>query len=154
MQVKDIMSTEVISVTLETEVKEVANILTEKKIHGVPVVDKNNKVIGIVTETNFFARVNGDLYLSKFVKNIKENKLPDVDDLNKKNEITPGTTVENIMTKKCVTVNPDLEIDELFEVFRKRGFYTIPVTDKDNSLVGVVTLADIIAMSAKKSQAE
>lgn len=154
MQVQDIMSKDIISVKPTTEVKDVASMLTEKKIHGVPVVDESNKVIGIVTETNFFARVGGDLYLSTFVKTITKNKLPDVDDLNRKNNITAKTTVENIMTRKCVTVNPEMGIEDLFEVFRKNGFYTIPVVDKEGILVGVVTLADIIAMSAKISQSE
>ncbi|MDX9913807.1 MAG: CBS domain-containing protein [Candidatus Moranbacteria bacterium] len=154
MQVQDIMAKDIISVEPTTEVKDVANLLTEKKIHGVPVVDKDKKVIGIVTETNFFARVNGDLYLSKFVKAIKRNKLPDIGDLDGENEITAKTTVENIMTKNCVTVEPEMNIEELFEVFRKNGFYTIPVADKEGVLVGVVTLADIIAMSAKMNQSE
>jgi CBS-domain-containing membrane protein len=149
MQVKDIMTTDVVSVFVDTEVKDVARILTEKKIHGVPVVDKNKKIIGIVTETNFFANVDGDLYLSKFVKTIQKNKLPDVDDLENKSNINAKATVESIMTKNCVTVDPEMNIGDLFEVFRKRGFYTVPVADKEGVLIGVVTLADIIAMSAK-----
>ncbi|MFZ2154176.1 MAG: CBS domain-containing protein [Candidatus Moraniibacteriota bacterium] len=150
MQVKDIMVTEVIYVEPETEVSEVARLLTEKRIHGVPVVDKDKKIIGIVTETNFFAQVDGDLYLSKFVKNIKENKLPDVEHLNSEELITAKTTVDSIMTKHCISVTPETPIDELFEIFRKRGFYTIPVADEEDHLLGVVTLADVIAMSAKK----
>lgn len=154
MQVQDIMAKDIIFVEPTTEVKDVANLLTEKKIHGVPVVDKDKKVIGIVTETNFFARVDGDLYLSKFVKTIKQNKLPDIGDLDEGNKINSKTTAENIMTKNCVTVDPEMGIEELFEVFRKNGFYTIPVTDKEGVLVGIVTLADIIAMSAKMGHIE
>lgn len=154
MQVKDIMTKDVISVSLDTEVKDVANLLTEKRIHGVPVIDADKKIIGIVTETNFFAKVDGDLYLSKFVKTIKRNKLPDIDDLNKKNEITSSTKVDSIMTKDCITVSPEMSIEELFEVFRKNGFHTIPVADENKILVGIITLADIIAMSAKINQAE
>lgn len=154
MQVKDIMIKDVVAVNLKTEVSEVAKLLTEKKIHGVPVVDENNKIIGIVTETNFFAKVDGDLYLSKFVKTIKQSKLPDIDHSDNDKEITAETTVANIMTRDCVTVSPEMNIEELFEVFRKHGFYTIPVADEKGILMGVVTLADIIAMSAKISQAE
>lgn len=149
MQVKDIMTTDVISVFTHTEVKNVAEILIKEKIHGVPVVDKDRKVIGIVTETNFFAKVDGDLYLSKFVKDVQENKLPDVSDLNKNNEIKSETTVEDIMTKNCTTVRPEMELEELFEVFRKKGYRTIPVTDANGILEGIVTLSNIIAISAK-----
>ncbi|KKP84254.1 MAG: CBS domain containing protein, partial [Candidatus Moranbacteria bacterium GW2011_GWF1_35_5] len=94
MQVKDIMTKDVMFVFDHTTVNNVADILTKERIHGVPVVDKDRKVIGIVTETNFFAKVDGDLYLSKFVKTIKKNKLPDVKDLKNKNEIKAKIIVE------------------------------------------------------------
>ena len=71
--------------------------------------------------------------------------------MNAKNEIKPETTVEDIMTKNCTTVLPEMEIEELFEVFRRKGFRTIPVTDANGILEGVVTLANIIAISAKVS---
>lgn len=150
MQVKDIMNADVISVSIDTRVDEVANILVEKKIHGVPVVDENKKIIGIVTETNFFAKVDGDFYLSQFIKNIKKSKLPDVDDLNSDSKITPETKVGEIMTKNCVFVDPEMDADELFAVFRKYGFHTIPVANKDGILCGIVSIADIIAMSTGK----
>ena len=149
MQVKDIMTKDVIFVFDHTTVNNVADILTKERIHGVPVVDKDRKVIGIVTETNFFAKVDGDLYLSKFVKTIKKNKLPDVRDLKNQNEIKVETTVGDIMTKNCVTVSPEMKVEELFEVFRKKGFHTIPVVDKNGILEGIVSLANIIAISVK-----
>lgn len=149
MQTKDIMTKDVISVFANTEVKNIAEILTKERIHGVPVIDKDRKVIGIVTETNFFARVDGDLYLSKFVKSVQEKKLPDMELLKNKPEINARTTAQEIMTKNCVTANPELELEELFEIFRKKGFHSIPVTNEDGTLEGIVTLADIIAFSAK-----
>lgn len=151
MQVKDVMTKEVIAVTIDTDIKDVANILTEKRIHGVPVIDNEKKVIGIVTETNFFSRLRGEEGLSDFVKNIKENKLPDVKHFNDKNEIESITKVENIMTKNCTTVSVEMDITELFEIFRKKGYHTIPVANKDGVLEGIVTIADIISISAKLS---
>lgn len=149
MQVKDIMTKDVISVFENTEVKNIAEILTKERIHGVPVIDKDRKVIGIVTETNFFARVDGDAYLSKFVKSVQEKKLPDMELLKNKPEINAKTTAREIMTENCVTASPELELAELFEIFRKRGFHSIPVANEEGTLEGIVTLADIIAYSAK-----
>jgi len=150
MKVKDIMNKDVISVSVDNSVAEVAKILVENKIHGVPVVDENNKITGIITETNFFAKVDGEFYLAQFVKNVKENKLPDVTGLKSENEITPETKVEEIMTKKCVFVDPEMNTDELFEVFRRYGFHTIPVAEEGGILCGIVSLADIIGMSTGK----
>jgi len=150
MKVKDIMSKEVFTAQPEMNISEVTKILAENKIHGVPVVDENKKIIGIITETNFFAKVNGEPVLSQFVENVKENKLPDVGDLKVRDEIDAETKVKEIMTKDCVTIDPEMETEELFEVFRKRGFHTIPVADAEGILCGIVSVADLIAMSAKK----
>lgn len=150
MKVKDIMNKEVVAVSADTAVSEVAGILVEKKIHGVPVVNEENKIIGIITETNFFAKVDGDFYLTQFVQNVKESKLPDPEDLSKENKITPETRVYDIMTKDCIYVDPEMETDELFEVFRKYGFHTIPVATEGGKLCGIVSIADIIKMSTDK----
>lgn len=149
MQVKDIMAKNVMTVTVDTEVKKVVEILTEQRIHGVPVIDEDKKVIGIVTETNFFTRADSDKYMSKFVEAIKEKKLPDPKILKNENEISSQSKVESIMTKNCVTVRPEMDLSELFEVFRKKGYHTIPVADENGVLEGVVTVSDIIAISAK-----
>ena len=150
MKVKEIMNKDVIAVSSDTSVKEVARILTENKIHGVPVIDEGKKIIGIVTETNFFAKVDGEFYLEKFVESVKGSKLPDVDDLNKESKITADTRAEEIMTKDCVFVDPDMEADDLFKVFRKYGFHTIPVAENGGILCGIVSIADLIAMSTNK----
>lgn len=150
MKVKDIMNKNVIAVSKDTSVKEVARILTENKIHGVPVIDENKKIIGIVTETNFFAKVDGEFYLEKFVESVKESKLPDVDDMNKPSQITAETRVEEIMTKDCIFVDPEMDTDDLFKVFRKYGFHTIPVAENGGVLCGIVSIADLIAMSTSK----
>lgn len=150
MKVKDIMNKDVIAVSVDTSVSEVATILTENKIHGVPIVDENRKIIGIVTETNFFAKVDGEFYLAQFVENIKENKLPDVDGLNAENKITSETKVGEIMTENCIYVDPEMDADDLFKTFRKYGFHTIPVATEGGILCGIVSIADIIKMSTEK----
>jgi CBS-domain-containing membrane protein len=154
MQVKDIMTKDVIAVSLDTKVHKVAEILTQERIHGVPVIDQDKKVIGIVTETNFFTKVDGDLYLAKFVKVIKLKKLPDIDNLNNADriKISHNTKVSEIMTLNCITVTDEMDLDELFEIFRKKGYHTLPVINDKKVLVGIVTVADIIAMSSKFAQ--
>ena len=154
MKVKDIMCEKVISVRPDMNISEVAKLLVENKIHGVPVVDEDKKIVGIVTETNFFAKADDKWYLSQFINSVKENKLPDVGDLKEKDELGKETTVKDFMTEGCVTVDPEMEADELFEVFRKRGFHTIPVADAEGILCGIVSVADLIAMSAKKDYTE
>jgi len=48
------------------------------------------------------------------------------------------------MTKKCITVSPNAKITELVNLFRKNELCLLPVIDENNSLAGIVALADII----------
>ena len=56
MVARDIMTTHVITVTSETTVKDVAKILTNNRISGVPVVDRKGKILGIVSEADIIAK--------------------------------------------------------------------------------------------------
>ena len=146
MKVKDIMTNNVICVNLDTEISEIAKILTEKRIHGVPVV-KNEKVVGIITETDFFVGNKHSLYLPSFIEFIKDFKISQKAPLTNKLEFHSimKSKAEDIMTKRCVSVDPDMEIEDLLHVFKEEGFHTLPVIDKEGNLCGIVTLSDIIS---------
>lgn len=148
MKVKDIMTKDVVSVGVDNEMAEVAKILTEKRIHGVPVVEEK-KVIGIITETDFFVGTEHSLYLPSFIEFVKKFKLSN-DTLDfRKNELKNilKAKAADIMTNDCVTIDPEGDIEELFEIFKKRGFHTVPVVDGNKNLCGIVTLADVIALA-------
>ena len=66
MKVNEIMTKNVISVTKQMSVSEVAKILRKYKIHGVPVVEGKH-LIGIITETDFFVKDNVEIYLPSYV---------------------------------------------------------------------------------------
>ena len=63
MKIKEIMTSDVITVGEYMPVTEVAKIVSENKIHAVPVVDGENKVVGIITETEFFTKENASMIL-------------------------------------------------------------------------------------------
>lgn len=146
MKVKDIMTKDVISVNKETEMTMVAKILTEKRIHGVPVAD-NGQVVGIITETDFFVGEKHSLYLPSFVDFVKDFKVFNKASLLNKKDFHDiiKAKAEDIMTSNCVCVDPEMEMDKLLEVFKEKGFHTLPVVD-NNKLIGIVTLSDIISL--------
>ena len=148
MQVKDIMTKKVISVKPEKKVREVAKILIEERIHGVPIVDDDNKVIGIITETDFFAKGENNLYIPSFIDFMQKSKLFRAVSLKKKIELRKilNATAKDVMTKYCITISPEADLSELLKLFRQKKLHTVPVTKKDNSLCGIVSLADIISL--------
>ena len=145
MRVKEIMVEEVISVNPESKITEVASIIFKKGFHGLPVV-KNGKVVGIITEDDFFLKGFDDLYLPSYIQFLKGNRV--VDDLprNIKNKIEKliSAVASDLMSFPCLTVTPETSIEKLMGLIKKTKFTTWPVVDKKKNLVGIVTLADVI----------
>lgn len=147
MQVKDIMTKNVISVSLETKITEVAEIIFKNKFHGVPVVE-GGQVVGIITETDFFTKNSDNFFLPSYIKFLEEN-IPDEklsSDQQEKLRKLLNSQARDIMTSDCVTILADMKIQDLLEFFKTTKFMTIPVVDEKNYLIGIVTFSDILGM--------
>lgn len=145
MKVSDIMTVEVINVKKITPLKEAAGFLAKLRIHGMPVVDDENKVIGIITESDFFTKDSSNIYLPTFLDFIKNNPIDNKENIDGAG-IEQVTRVEDIMTAECKTVSPDLSLKELIFLFKETNFNTFPVTDSDKTLSGIVTVIDVIKL--------
>jgi CBS domain-containing protein len=148
MQIKDVMTKEVISVPEDMPITEVANLLMKHKIHGVPVVDDKNRVVGIVTETDFFMKDAVALYLPAYIDILKapsgQNKRV-VDDIPAAERLVRARA-SDIMTPRCVTLPPEADVEDLLAAVRLNHYKTFPVTDSQYTLLGVVTLIDVISL--------
>lgn len=149
MIVEEIMDKGVITAGLNDSISSVATLLSEKGIHGVPVVDDNKKVLGIVTETDFFTKDSSSIHLPSFIDFIKNEKLDKDVKSNKTLNLILESTVKDIMTTSPLTVSPNLPIHDLINIFREKSLKTIPVVDQENNLKGVVTATDIIKLTLK-----
>jgi CBS domain-containing protein len=123
----------------------VADIIFQNRFHGVPVVE-DNKILGIITEDDFFLKNYDDLYLPAYIKFIKENKL--TDNLPEEIKVKIGKLLsakaKDLMSIECLTVSPDMEVSELMETIKETKFTTFPVTDYEKNIVGIVTLSDVL----------
>jgi CBS-domain-containing membrane protein len=142
-QVADIMTREVITVAPETLLRDLAEILSSKRINGVPVTDKDKKVIGVVCESDL---VNQDkpLHIPTFFF-ILDSFIPMENPWRLEKEIKriTATKVEEICSTPAVTVTSDTDISEVARLMGEKKLYTIPVVD-GGKLVGVVGKADVI----------
>ena len=149
MRVNDIMTRKVFFVFPETKIREAAALMEEYRVHGLPVVEEE-KVVGIVTETDFFVRGLSGFYLPSYIDFIKNIKMTDYvgnnDRKNEKIKKVLNIRVKDIMTKKCITVSSDMTVKKLFEMFNKTKLQVFPVVKKDKTLVGIVTLMDFIKL--------
>lgn len=145
MKIKDIMTTDVVSVSPDTSIANVVEIISRNGFHGLPVVE-GKKVIGIITEDDFFLKNYDDLYLPSYIRFIKENKIAGSlpADIKEKIGKLLSAKAKDLMTTAPITVSPEMETPELMELIKKTRFITFPVVDEVKSIVGIVTLADIL----------
>jgi CBS domain-containing protein len=145
MLIREVMTKEVISVSPDSSVEQVAQLLIGNKIHGVPVVE-NGKPVGMITETDFFTKGSVTIYLPQYIDFLKKGpasgKVPQGRD--EKVGLLLNTKAKDIMSSPCVTISSDEDVSEFFKLVREKKMISVPVVDHAGILVGIVTLADII----------
>lgn len=142
MKASDIMSAPVFTVTPDTQVKDVAAMLFERRISAVPVVDQG-ALVGIVSEADLLHRQEigtesldrgGAWWLRLFSAN------PSVEDYIKAH----ARRVRDVMTRRVVTVGPDASLAEVAQILEKRGIGRVPVVVEADKLVGIVSRANLV----------
>ena len=140
------MKSPVISVNPGDSVQSVAQVLARKKIHGVPVVEEG-RLLGIITETDFFVKETF-VHIPSYIDFLNKTSLHQSFEKEKSKKINKivESKAKDIMSSPCITVSPEDSLEKVFKLFKKTKFATLPVTDKRNSLVGVVTISDVIQL--------
>ena len=148
MQVRDIMTTDVVTVRRDTSVNDIAKLMGERDISGIPVVDEARHIVGIVTELDMIVR-NTRLEMPAFVQVLDLARIPLERPGHYRERLRHmlGTRAADIMTETVVTIGPDAEIEALAELMIKRRFNPVPVVE-NGVLVGIVSRADLIRMTA------
>lgn len=137
------MTTSVITVTPDTSIRELVELLGHHKINGVPVLDENARLVGIVTEADVVDQ-SRKLHIPSFF-NFMDSVIflenPSV--LEKELKKMTGTKVGDIMTGDVKTVTPDTSVQDVATLMSKEHIQTIPVMD-DHRLAGIVGRRDVV----------
>ena len=147
LKVKDIMTTDVVTVTKETTVMELAGLFANRHLSSLPVLDTNGELIGIVTETDLVEQdknlhiptvisiFDWVIYLEsdkKFEKELKK---------------MTGRVVGDIFSTELLTVSPDTSIADVADLLSSRKINALPVVE-GKKLVGIVSRIDLIRSMA------
>lgn len=141
---KEIMTTDVIVANKNDSIADVAELLIKEKIGGLPVVDENNKVVGIISETDIMQKettVDSPRVINFFQGLIFLDDMKKLEDDMKK---IAAYKVEDLMSKDIVTVNENDTFDYIANIMIKESINRVPVVDKDNHLKGIICRYDII----------
>ncbi len=115
MQVKDVMSTNVQSCSVNDDLRKVASIMQSSDIGSMPILE-NNQVVGMITDRDMVIRglTNG----------------------------TANDTIQTIMTNNVVTISPDASLEEAGQLMAQNQIRRLPVVEGGN-LVGMISLGDL-----------
>ncbi|MDO4540453.1 MAG: CBS domain-containing protein [Syntrophomonadaceae bacterium] len=143
MKAREIMTKDVITARPDDKVEDIARVLVDKKISGIPVTDDEGRVLGIVSEKDLLIRateIKAPFYLTLFDSIIYvDNPVRYQQDVKK----FTAAQVKDLMTKKVYSVDEDAETSEIVSIMRKYNINRVPVL-RHGKLVGLVTRNDVL----------
>lgn len=143
--VRDIMMRNVVSVTPDVRIVEVARLLLENDISGVPVVDTQRRVVGVVTERDIMSAPRGKVPLT--LRHLFSRIFLGDGHPRPGEEGLAGSMeapVSSIMTAPAITIKEDLTVEDAARIMDERNVNRIPVVGRDDRLAGIVTRSDIV----------
>lgn len=140
MQASDIMTKALVTATPDTQIDEVARLMTEQGISGVPIADEDGAVIGIVSEGDLLRRVEGaaDRPRGRLARLFLGDGLSATDFVQLR-----GQYARDVMTRDVVTVPPDMPVGEIARLLQAKHIKRVPVV-MGGRLVGLVSRANLL----------
>jgi len=147
MKVKEIMTKDVVSVKPEDSAIEVLKLLFKMQISGLPVIDREQKLVGMFTEKDVLRDILPS-YIEKVGKFIYEE-----DPKSTKKKILELNTIKakQLMRKDVVTTSEDTTLCEAARIMLTQKVRRAPVLDKLGKVVGIVARCDILKALAKEA---
>jgi CBS domain-containing protein len=119
MKAHEVMSVDIEAATEDASVIEVATRMVVGIFNGMPVIDKDGRLVGQITTIDILRAIRKKKSLS-------------------------NTLAKELMTSNPITVQEDTEVDEIIDLMDKYGILMIPVVQKDGRLVGVCSRSDVL----------
>jgi CBS domain-containing protein len=138
MLIKDVMTTEVVTVEPETSLKEAALALARNGISGVPVVGPAGEVLGVLSEADVIAKERTEPKKGGILKWLVDPADPWLQDR------FEATTAGEAMSAPAITITPDRPVSAAAAAMLDEGVNRLPVVDDDGRLVGLVSRGDLV----------
>lgn len=140
LMVRDIMTRDVVTVTPDTSLRDAASLLLELRISGLPVIDKDGKPAGIVTEADFLSALGIPFHHpahslwqtleTMFKYHPNSGKLP--------------VRVADIMAANVITITDDKNLHDAIETMKTHHIKRIVVTDQQHHIQGIITRSNLV----------
>lgn len=140
MQANDVMTQNVITVTPQSDLREIAGLLLEHRISALPVVDEDNKVLGIVSEGDLVRRVETGTERRKswWLREFFQGGMSAGEYLK-----THARKASEIMTPNPITIEENTPLGDIATLLEKNHIKRVPVV-RDGRLVGIISRANLL----------
>ena len=144
MRARDVMYRAVATTTPEATVEDVARLMINLRVSGVPVLDKNGQLVGIITEGDLLRRAETGTgrRRSPWSKWFSANSLMAAEYIK-----SHARRVEDVMTREVVSVGELASLGEIAELMETRRIKRVPVV-QNGKIVGIVSRADLLQVLA------
>lgn len=148
MKVSEIMTEPVFTVSQDRSLEEVAHKMLNNKVGGLPVVDDEGKIVGMVTESDFSAKEHAIPFSRTYAPQLfgewmsKEN-------VDKAYEAARSIQVKEIMSKPAITIREDDTVAEAVRRMLEQKVHRLPVV-RDEIPVGIISRHDLLKMVVQK----
>lgn len=146
VQVRDVMSPDVVTVGLDTPLEQVVELLIQRRLKAVPVIDAG-QVVGIITGGDLLQRGGLGLRLSL------QQRLPADALAEQLRELAAqGKTAADVMTSPAITVQDEARVDEAARLIADKHVKRLPVVNAMGQLVGIISRLDVLTTAASVAQ--
>ena len=135
--VRDVMTRNVVKIKVDADFNEVTNLLSEHRISGLPVVDGDDRVIGVITEADVLsmAGMRKEHAFKDIIRHILGEPL---------SRPKESRRLRDVMSSPAITTGLDADIREVALTLNEKRIKSLPVVDEQGRLIGVISRADIV----------
>ena len=151
MKARDVMVSPVITMGEDDTVRDVAQLLLDKRISAVPIVDAAGKLVGIVTESDLMRRAEaGTEHPYSWLGFFLGDRVAAADYVR-----SHATKVKDLMTRDVKTATPETPLFEIVDLFEENHIKRVPIVSTGGDLIGIVSRANILqAIASARPQLE
>jgi len=139
MKVKDVMTTDVLTVREDTSFKDTVELLVENRVSGAPVIDHDGRLVGLVTEADLVSKEAFDLRHRRPLAAVADL----IAGVSRWSGKAAGLTARDVMTHRVVTAAPGESLRSVARRMLDLGVKRLPVVE-DGRLVGIISRQDLL----------
>jgi CBS domain-containing protein len=137
------MAKDVLTVTPETSISQAASLLLQYHVNGMPVVDEENKLVGIICQSDIITQQKQLPLPTIFTLLDGIIPLTSMSHMEKEVQKMAATNVGEAMTPDPTSVTPDTELEDMAEIMVTKNYHTLPVVE-GGKLVGIIGKEDVL----------